>query len=980
MNPPALLSHLLAVGVFLSIHPLGLLCLGAHPPGGARHARLMWHVLAVAAGSAIWSLVLLASAATDHFSPALLGTLGWLMLGVMLVQRKLRGRFVAAFRGGGNDRDERWSGWAQALLAVLLACSAWLYAGFPTESILVERDEGVYTVHALHLLRTGDNHVDIRALGIADSPTIGNIVNGRQAYLTLPGIYPTELRWTFRFSSLPSAWMAQFIASTGQRGIFRFNAALGTASIVAFLALALTLLPAGMRGIALFGVSVFALNPAQVWVSRINLSEPLGQWFTLTALLAALVAFERKSTRLAVLGGVLFGLTVFSRIDALLGVALVMAAYLVHRIALTPAEGSAANDDEQRWRALVAPMLATSLLAAAYYRWLGASYWQQHQEFIDPLLVAISFFAGATALLMRWRDWRRRGAWLSWACAAAGVGLVLAFAYAAFVRPGMGSPATFISTVDSVTRVRDYREISLVNLGAYTGLPILGLALAGSLSWLRSLGRGQASAGSVTALCLFVGCSVVFLWQPMVSPDHAWAVRRFVPVVIPGFILLACHAVASARLRFPKVEVGGLGMFACAAVLAPILWSERATLTMAEDRGVYRQVEDIAATLRHGGRVYLPDAGPLAEALEVGFGIPVVPLRFASPADAPLIRTEFERGCSAARPCTLLTPAPPYPGLALGAFSQVELRRGTLARTPYALSTQLEYRRDVFTVARVTGLDRQPARVVGNRLDLRFPESGFSFDESGPTGTSRWTTGAARLRVPALPHDRIEFRLQVPDTATRHLRLSLDGRILYEGTPAPGDFVVGFEDASKSDHGTHLIGIDSDTFTPVFNARHPDLRTLGVKVLAIRLLQAAPDLVKGDRYQARLGLAEPVVTGSDSVSGRPTFQLQVRLRNTGDRTWPDGHDPGQPAPVGLGVFWIPRGATIPADRPHEQHVRLPFPLAPGDEVVLPLLLSSDGLADGDYDIVLSPVHESVAWFVDAGVTPLRVPVRVGSDK
>ena len=82
-------------------------------------------------------------------------------------------------------------------------------------------------------------------------------------------------------------------------------------------------------------------------------------------------------------------------------------------------------------------------------------------------------------------------------------------------------------------------------------------------------------------------------------------------------------------------------------------------------------------------------------------------------------------------------------------------------------------------------------------------------------------------------------------------------------------------------------------------------------------------------------------------------------------------------------FWstsIPRGATIPADRPHEQHVRLPFPLAPGDEVVLPLLLSSDGLADGDYDIVLSPVHESVAWFVDAGVTPLRVPVRVGSDK
>src|SRR5918993_1362831 len=100
MNTPALLSHLLAAGVFVSMYPLGLLCLCRLSGESGQRAGLAWHVLALAAG-----------------------------------------------RAGAVEGAPRWSGPARGFVLLLLAGSAALYAGYPKESILAERDEGVYTLH-----------------------------------------------------------------------------------------------------------------------------------------------------------------------------------------------------------------------------------------------------------------------------------------------------------------------------------------------------------------------------------------------------------------------------------------------------------------------------------------------------------------------------------------------------------------------------------------------------------------------------------------------------------------------------------------------------------------------------------------------------------------------------------------------------------------------------------------------------------------
>ena len=107
------------------------------------------------------------------------------------------------------------------------------------------------------------------------------------------------------------------------------------------------------------------------------------------------------------------------------------------------------------------------------------------------------------------------------------------------------------------------------------------------------------------------------------------------------------------------------------------------------------------------------------------------------------------------------------------------------------------------------------------------------------------------------------------------------------------------------------------------------------------------------------------------------------MRNTGDWSWPSLADarPGE-APVQIGVLWIPRDGSAQGVRLLEQRLALPHRLEPGEDVLLPLVLDPRGpggakLPAADYDVIISPVLEGVAWFHDKGAAPLRIPVDAG---
>ena len=95
----------------------------------------------------------------------------------------------------------------------------------------------------------------------------------------------------------------------------------------------------------------------------------------------------------------------------------------------------------------------------------------------------------------------------------------------------------------AVDPTRSYYENATIWLSWYVGWATLALALGGAcwLAWEQIAGRRRVWA---PAFLMFFGMATAVLLAPSITPDHPWADRRFVPVVLPGLVLFAVAAIA----------------------------------------------------------------------------------------------------------------------------------------------------------------------------------------------------------------------------------------------------------------------------------------------------------------------------------------------------------------------------------------------------------------------------------------------------
>jgi hypothetical protein len=150
-----------------------------------------------------------------------------------------------------------------------------------------------------------------------------------------------------------------------------------------------------------------------------------------------------------------------------------------------------------------------------------------------------------------WRPLPRLGAALVVLC-----GLLLA------IRPWLqtvrdpGEDRDLIDYVASIQRgnaqpvdgTRTYAEASLHWVAWYLGWPLLILTLlAAAVLTHRALSGREARW--VPPLVVILGSTVLTLYRPGITPDHPWADRRLVPVVLPGVILLAVWGLAFVARR-----------------------------------------------------------------------------------------------------------------------------------------------------------------------------------------------------------------------------------------------------------------------------------------------------------------------------------------------------------------------------------------------------------------------------------------------
>ncbi|MFB9251603.1 hypothetical protein ACFFWE_25455 [Sphaerisporangium melleum] len=488
-------------------------------------------------------------------------------LGVLRPGTGMAWRGVGAGRpgtGAGGEVTDA-SVWQVVAVAVIAAASGAFNAVFRTEQLIVRRDPATYAQYTAWIARHGSLPIPY--------PTAA-----------FGGPDPALQFETIGFYDHGGAVVPQFMAGAplidaigywlgGLTGLLMVPPVLGALAVLTVAGVAARL--AGGRWAPPAALASAVAMPI-LYTSRTTFSEIPSLILIFGGMALALDA-RGRSRWMAALAGLAFGLAVLVRIDGLRDVLPVLA-YAGLLIALRGARGRG-----EAYARMGPPLLGGLLvgsglgLAAAFF--LARPYLNYLSGSVRPLLAICAVVLVLTAVgavagpklapgvprLLR-TGWRAR---LLPGLAAALVVLVAAgFAVRPWVQTVRRVPANLDDRLNSIfiewtqqanglpaDGERLYSEQSLYWVFWYIGVPAVALATlaAAVVTWRMARGR---EFRWLLPLAVIGWTTVTTLWRPAITPDHPFASRRLVPVVIPGLIVLAAWG---ARWAWAKMRDAGYG-------------------------------------------------------------------------------------------------------------------------------------------------------------------------------------------------------------------------------------------------------------------------------------------------------------------------------------------------------------------------------------------------------------------------------------
>jgi len=470
--------------------------------------------------------------------------------------------------------------------AVLLGVALLLQAR-PTEYLLGGRDPGTYVAAMAMIARTGTiAYVDPTVLSIPREevdlffrePEAVDYNWGR--FMGFPLERPETGRVVPEFFHLFPAFGAYLFQAMGVKGALATPPVFGILGTLAvYFAFRRLFGPAP----ALLAALLLSVNVVEVWFARYPVSEGVSQLLVFTAFLAVSRFESSRVAAFGVLAGAALGLSLLVRIDGVL-IAAPLAAYLLVRRAR-------GDLDARQAAAVLVPFGALALHAAVHASLFARKYvvsiatrkyWRQPPEvwLLAAVAVAALLFA-----LYRWGPRLLRRAEASPAlrsgiCAA----LVLLALYAYFLRPALSAwagadgndPARALPSLQGALAVLGFKTLaahdaqSLVRLGWFVTPLALLLGVLGLLVIVRD-GRKEHLFPVLTVLTF----SAFYFYKLRVYNDYFFALRRFVPVILPGlfgfaayFLVRLAAAGAGRRLVAGAMAAGLLASYA--ASTAPL--------------------------------------------------------------------------------------------------------------------------------------------------------------------------------------------------------------------------------------------------------------------------------------------------------------------------------------------------------------------------------------------------------------------------
>ena len=437
----------------------------------------------------------------------------------------------------------RGSGSVAALLVLGLVVGVTVWNGANvSEHLVTDRDPGVYVTAGRWLARDG---------GLTVDPGVG-------PYRDDSGLRFEEQGWNLddddrlspQFLHLLPVLLAVGQWLGGDQGLLLVPALLGGLALLAFYALATRAVP---RWWAVAATAALAFDLVQVNASRDAYSELAAQVLLFAGLALLWSASRTFDARRAAAAGLLVGAVSMARVEGV-----VQLIPLVTWAALEVGFARSRPRKDRRHavrfvRSFLGGLALTTALGVVDVVVRGQWYLEHLAATLLPAAAGLVVVAVATRLAVvagpRLRLGQRLDRHRFRLGAAAAVAVVLVFAFGWFVRPSVQEVAgSWNAAVADLQRQnhlpvdgrRHYAEDSLRWIAWYVGPVTLAAGIAG----LALAARGVVSdcrrwLAALPALGVFLAVSLIYLWRPSITPDHIWVMRRFLPVTIPGIVLLA---------------------------------------------------------------------------------------------------------------------------------------------------------------------------------------------------------------------------------------------------------------------------------------------------------------------------------------------------------------------------------------------------------------------------------------------------------
>ncbi|MBB6118783.1 hypothetical protein [Nocardiopsis algeriensis] len=517
------------------------------------------------------------------------------------------------------DEDVPW--WPVAAVLLIAAVFAAVQIAFHAEALVIRRDPASYAMYTVWIAENGYLPIpQQRDLIAGDDPLL--------SYGSLAHYERGDVIWPQFMAGAPlltsvGHWLG------GLDGMLVTTPVLGALGVLSFAGLAARLV--GARWAPLAALLLAVCLPQQ-WVSRFTYSEPVTQILLLGGLVLVYDALARRTRlgdrwsrahTLAAVAGLALGLALVVRIDAIRD--------------LLPVVGFAGLMLVAR-RGQALPLLGGLAVGVGMGLYAGYGLSRPYLEYLSdslhPLLLisaaVIAVTAAATAFL-----WRRglprtdRVRWLPAAVAALALLAMAGFAVRPLLWPdhGHGSDFTdnwvaYVQQVEGlpVESSRTYYDMSLYWVGWYVGMGTVLFASLGVAMVLYRLAKRQDPQWLLPAM-FFVWTVATTLLRPAITPDHPWASRRLIVLVIPAFILFAVWFTAwltrycaapgrGAASPFPaRALAASVAVAAGVSMVVPAAATSHAGTGYRQDVGTVAATEELCAALPEDSSVIVVDPG-----------------------------------------------------------------------------------------------------------------------------------------------------------------------------------------------------------------------------------------------------------------------------------------------------------------------------------------------------------------------------------